>query len=61
MKKESKEQQGIRIGLALEKVTILMKTVMGYLTVRKNVNKILDFSWHLKKSLEKKMILLWML
>ena len=42
------------------KVTILMKTVMGYQTVRKNVNKILDFSWHLKKSPKKKNILLCM-
>ena len=51
----------MRIGLALEKVTILMKTVMGYQKVRKNVNKILDFSWNLKKNLEKKKIILWML
>ena len=43
-KRGRKQQEGIRIILGLNRVSILMKIVMGYLIVRKNVNKTLDFS-----------------
>jgi hypothetical protein len=44
IKRGRKQHEGIRIILGLNRVSILTKIVMGYLIVRKNVNKTLDFS-----------------
>jgi hypothetical protein len=44
IKRGRKQQEEIRIISILKGVSILMKIVMGYLIVRKNVNKTLDFS-----------------